>query len=141
MNSYQQALEDFRNHYKKIYDVNLDDEILYFFIRINEMQLSLNNEFAGLKNTLHQETTVLQQSVHSEIAAIPKIQLKTAKEVFMYGLGKSLYPTIICLCLALTLLAYVLTAPKPPAVIVKKGVPGLRIEENGREYFLKINEH
>jgi hypothetical protein len=105
------------------------------------MQLALNNEFAGLKNTLHGETTALQQSVHKEIAALPKMQLKTAKEVFLYGLGKSLYPTIVCLCLALTLLAYVLATPKPPAVIVKKGIPGLSIEENGREYFLKLNEH
>ncbi|MEY2916292.1 MAG: hypothetical protein RIS73_6, partial [Bacteroidota bacterium] len=33
MNEYQKKLEAFRHHYFTRYNIKLDDEILYFFIR------------------------------------------------------------------------------------------------------------
>ena len=66
MNDYQKAVEEFRHHYYTKYGVKLDDEILYFFIRVNEMQLDLKKE----------------------IKAIPKITFKSGWDYFFYGLGK-----------------------------------------------------
>jgi len=66
MNDYQKAVEEFRHHYYTKYGVKLDDEILYFFIRVNEMQLDLKKE----------------------IKAIPKITFKSGWDYFLYGLGR-----------------------------------------------------
>lgn len=66
MNDYQKAVEEFRHHYHTKYNVKLDDEILYFFIRVNEMQLDLKKE----------------------IKAIPKLTFKSGLDYFLYGLGR-----------------------------------------------------
>lgn len=66
MNNYQKAVEEFRHHYFTKYNVKLDDEILYFFIRVNEMQLDLKKE----------------------IKAIPKLTFKSGWDYFLYGLGR-----------------------------------------------------
>jgi hypothetical protein len=66
MNEYQKTVEEFRHHYHQKYNVKLDDEILYFFIRVNEMQLDLKKE----------------------IKAIPKLTFKSKWDYFFYGLGR-----------------------------------------------------
>lgn len=66
MDEYQKKLEAFRHHYHTKYNIKLDDEILYFFIRVNEMQLDLKRE----------------------IKAIPKLTFKSGWDYFLYGLGR-----------------------------------------------------
>jgi hypothetical protein len=44
MNEYDKVLETFRSHYLIKYGIKLDDEILYFFIRINEMHYDLKKD-------------------------------------------------------------------------------------------------
>jgi hypothetical protein len=66
MDNYQKKVEAFRHHYFTKYQVKLDDEILYFFIRINEMQIDLKKE----------------------IKAIPKVTFKSGWDYFLYGLGR-----------------------------------------------------
>jgi hypothetical protein len=73
MNEYQKKLEAFRHHYFTRYNIKLDDEILYFFIRVNEMQVDLKKE----------------------IKAIPKITFKSGWDYFLYGLGRISIATII----------------------------------------------
>ena len=70
---YQKVLEQFRTHYRNEYGINLDDEVLYFFVRVNEMQ-------TGLKK---------------DIRNLPKITFKTGWDYFLYGLGSWLVPSII----------------------------------------------
>ena len=70
---YQKVLEKFRTHYRNEYGINLDDEVLYFFVRVNEMQ-------SGLKKDIHNLT---------------KITFKTGWDYFLYGLGKWLIPSLI----------------------------------------------
>ncbi len=73
MREYQKILEEFRTHYRNKYDINFDDEILYFFVRLNEMQMDLKKE----------------------IRNVPAIIFKTGWEYFLYGLGKWLMPSLI----------------------------------------------
>lgn len=73
MTDYQKILEEFRTHYRSKYDISLDDEILYFFIRVNEMQ----------------------KDIKKDIGRIPKVTFKTGRDYFLYGLGKWLIPSII----------------------------------------------
>ena len=73
MTDYQKILEEFRTHYRNKYDISFDDEILYFFIRVNEMQADIKKD----------------------IGRIPKITFKTGQDYFLYGLGKWLIPSLL----------------------------------------------
>jgi len=73
MTNYQKILEEFRTHYLNKYDINFDDEILYFFVRVNEMQTDLKKD----------------------IRKLPKVTFKTGWDYFMYGLGKWAIPSLI----------------------------------------------
>ena len=73
MNDYNKVLEIFRQHYFIKYGVKLDDEVLYFFIRINEMQYDLKKDISAL-----QEPT-----------------FKKGYEYFLYGLGRITGATLI----------------------------------------------
>ncbi|HAO06903.1 MAG TPA: hypothetical protein DCQ50_07920 [Chryseobacterium sp.] len=65
---YQRKLELFRAHYKNVYGVKHDDELLYIFMRMNEMQADIN------KN----------------VKAISEIRFNKSWDYFMYALGSSL---------------------------------------------------
>jgi hypothetical protein len=83
MKDYQKILEEFRHHYFIKYNVKMDDEVLYFFIRINEMQKDLKKE----------------------IKAIPKITFKSGWDYFLYGLGRfSLISILVALITSLILI-------------------------------------
>ena len=73
MNDYQKAVEEFRHHYHTRYNVKLDDEILYFFIRVNEMQQDLKKDIKG----------------------IPKLTFKSGWDYFLYGLGRITTVTVL----------------------------------------------
>jgi hypothetical protein len=73
MTDYQKILEEFRTHYHNKYDINFDDEILYFFVRVNEMQIDLKRDIRNL----------------------PKVTFKTGWDYFLFGLGKWLIPSLI----------------------------------------------
>ena len=73
MTDYQKILAEFRTHYRNKYDINFDDEILYFFVRLNEMQLDLKKDIRNL----------------------PKVTFRTGWDYFLYGVGKWLIPTLI----------------------------------------------
>jgi hypothetical protein len=73
MNDYTKIVEGFRHHYFIKHGVKLDDELLYFFIRMNEMQVDLKKD----------------------IKAIPKITFRSGHDYFLYGLGKITAITVI----------------------------------------------
>lgn len=165
MNEYQKALEDFRNHYKKIYEVSLDDEVLYFFIRVNELQFSIRNELTGTQEVLQKELSDLKelfrkeyasvqanftneiasvrQSFTDEMKAIPRNTFPKGKDAFLYGLGKSLYPTIIGLLMALSGIFILFgkdNLQQNEKVVFKNGKPALKIQDGNHIYFLPLNQ-
>jgi hypothetical protein len=77
MTDYQKILEEFRTHYRNKYNISFDDEILYFFIRVNEMQTDLKKD----------------------MRKIPKVTFKTGKDYFFYGLGRSLIPSLLVIAI------------------------------------------
>lgn len=79
MNEYEKLLESFRNHYFLKYGIRLDDELLYLFIRINELQVDLKKE----------------------IRSIPKVAFRTGWDYFFYGLGKWAGPGAAAVIVAL----------------------------------------
>jgi hypothetical protein len=52
MNEFQKRVEEFRTHYHVKYGKLLDDETLYFFIRVNEMQHDFRRQLGELKREL-----------------------------------------------------------------------------------------
>ena len=73
MTNYDKVLEAFRVHYFIKYGVRLDDEILYFFIRTNEMQRDLKKEIRDAR----------------------KPAFRTGTDYFLYGLGQITAVTLI----------------------------------------------
>src|ERR1035438_10435590 len=73
MTDYQKILEEFRTHYRNKYEITFDDEILYFFVRLNEMQIDLKKDIRNL----------------------PQVTFRTGRDYFLYGLGKWLVPSLI----------------------------------------------
>lgn len=47
---YNELVEQFRHHYQKSYGINLENDIIYLFIRINEMHLDLKKEISSLQS-------------------------------------------------------------------------------------------
>ena len=66
--AFKRKVEMFRVHYKSEYGVELDNETIYFFIRVNEMQSQLERK----------------------IEKIPQVRFRSGWDYFLYGLGKSL---------------------------------------------------
>jgi hypothetical protein len=52
MNEFQKRVEEFRTHYHVKYGQILDDETLYFFIRVNEMHHDLRKQLGEFKREL-----------------------------------------------------------------------------------------
>ncbi|HAO05687.1 MAG TPA: hypothetical protein DCQ50_01625 [Chryseobacterium sp.] len=64
-NAFKNKLEQFRLHYKNTYGIEMDDETLYFFIRVNEMQIAITKR----------------------IDDIARMRPHNRSEYFFYGLG------------------------------------------------------
>lgn len=62
----KRKLELFRTHYRSEYGMEMDDETLYFFIRVNEFESRLEKK----------------------IDNIPEIRFRNGWDYFLYGLGK-----------------------------------------------------
>ncbi len=77
--NYQKLLEQFRSHYKEKFGVQMDDDILYLIIRINE----------------------LHKDLKKDIKSVPELRFKSGWDYFLYGLGKFYW---ICLALFVTIL-------------------------------------
>lgn len=124
MTDYQKILEEFRTHYRNKYDISFDDEILYFFIRINEMHASLKKD----------------------IGRIPKITFKTGRDYFFYGLGKWLVPSIIVIAF-FSLLLFMNASKKqssqfiiPAKLFTKNDIQYLELKTDSASYYLQIQK-
>lgn len=121
MTEYQKVLEKFRTHYRNEYGINLDDEVLYFFVRVNEMQ-------SGLK---------------SDIRNLPKITFKSGWDYFLYGLGKWFIPSLI---FSLTLSVIITVSIQHQfqdlheQIVVKNNIPYLEITSDSSIYYLPIQK-
>lgn len=118
---YQKVLEKFRTHYRNEYGINLDDEVLYFFVRVNEMQ-------SGLKKDIHN---------------LPKITFKTGWDYFLYGLGKWLIPSLI-FSLTLSFIFVIATQHHSQnlqgKIVIKNSMPYLEIKSDSSVYYLPIQK-
>jgi hypothetical protein len=99
MTDYQKILEEFRTHYHNKYDINFDDEILYFFVRVNEMQIDLKRDIRNL----------------------PKVTFKTGWDYFLFGLGKWLIPSLI-VTVSLLLIFYINSAKHQSQFLIPVGL-------------------
>ncbi|MGJ7030898.1 hypothetical protein [Niabella hirudinis] len=68
-NNYEKILGQFKMHYKEKFGVQIDDDILYLLIRINEMHKDLKKD---IKN-------------------VPEIRFRSGWDYFLYGLGSKLH--------------------------------------------------
>ena len=118
---YQKVLEKFRTHYRNEYGINLDDEVLYFFVRVNEMQ-------SGLKKDIHN---------------LPKITFKTGWDYFLYGLGKWLIPSLI-FSITLSFIVVITTQHHSQnleeQIVIKNSMPYLEIKSDSSVYYLPIQK-
>jgi hypothetical protein len=87
---YDDLLEELRLRYKRKYNKNLDDEILYIIIRLNEMQLDHKKDFLQLRK---------------DLTGKPKISFTRGKDYFFYGMGQTatyglvwLISLVVCAC-------------------------------------------
>jgi hypothetical protein len=122
MNDYQKILEEFRTHYRNKYNINFDDEILYFFVRINEMQSDLKKD----------------------IRKLPKVTFKTGTDYFFYGLGKWLIPSLIASIFSFGLF-FINTSNRhqllvPGKIIMKDNLPYLELKSDSDYYYLQIQK-
>ncbi|AYD49062.1 hypothetical protein [Arachidicoccus soli] len=122
MNDYKRTLEEFRTFYKTRYDVTLDDEILYFIVRVNEMQVSLKKE----------------------ITSIPKLTFKSGKDYFMFGLGKTILPAAIFLIVCIVIIWLVSNSISGEhlhsSVVMKSHIPFLKIVSDSSEYLMPLQK-
>jgi hypothetical protein len=122
MTEYQKVLEQFRTHYRNKYGINLDDEVLYFFVRVNEMQ-------SGLKK---------------DIRNLPKITFKTGWDYFLYGLGAWLAPSII-VSIILSFQMFLNANNhseniQSNKIIIKNNTPYLEIKTDSSTFYLSIQK-
>lgn len=116
MNDFQKRIEEFRSFYWIKYNVKLDDEVLFFFIRVNDLQMDLQKQ----------------------IKEIPELKFKTGWDYFMYGLGKLTIPSII-ICLATVLILFLSNnGTKENSIKIKDGVAYLQCKQNDTTYYLRL---
>ena len=121
MTDYQKILEEFRTHYHNKYDINFDDEILYFFVRVNEMQIDLKRDIRNL----------------------PKVTFKTGYDYFLFGLGKWLIPSLIVTVFLLSFFCIHSTKKQsqfliPVGLTMKNNVEYLELKNDTTFYYLPI---
>lgn len=120
MTEYQKKLEEFRTHYRNEYQINFDDEILYFFIRVNEMQ----------------------KDIKKDIQKMPKVTFRTGWDYFLYGLGKWLMPSVLIVTAAfIFVLSSVSKTPENLKVITKEGQPYLEIKTDSSIYYIPFKKN
>ena len=124
MTDYKKILEEFRTHYRNKYDINFDDEILYFFVRVNEMQKDLKKDIRNL----------------------PKVTFKTGWDYFLYGLGKWLLPSLVVMML-FSILYFRKEIIKPPTqfmipgkILLKNNIEYLELKTDSVNYYLPIQK-
>ena len=117
MNDYQKRLEEFRSHYFVRYNLKLDDEVLFFFIRVHEMQFDLKKQ----------------------ITAIPKLTFKSGWDYFMYGIGRLTIPSIV-VSIALIIILSISSkiTSKDNSIVFKKGIPYFKINQDDSNYYLPL---
>lgn len=124
MTDYQKILEEFRTHYRNKYDISFDDEILYFFIRVNEMQTDIKKD----------------------IGRIPKVTFKTGRDYFLYGLGKWLVPSLLVIAFFSVFLFFTTANEQPsrfmiPAkIFTKDTIQYLELKTDSANYYLQIQK-
>lgn len=122
MTEYQKKLEEFRTHYRNEYQINFDDEILYFFIRVNEMQ----------------------KDIKKDIRKMPKVTFRTGWDYFLYGLGKWLIPSVLIVAAAFIIFPLSSASSKTPennmTVITKEGQPYLEIKTDSSIYYIPFKK-
>lgn len=124
MTDYQKILEEFRTHYRNKYNISFDDEILFFFVRVNEMQTDLKKD----------------------IRKLPKVTFKTGWDYFMYGLGKWTIPSLI-VTVFFSVLFFMNTSNKQPSqlmlpakIFMKNNIQYLELKTDSAYYYLKIQK-
>ncbi len=125
MTDYKKILEEFRTHYRNKYDINFDDEILYFFVRVNEMQKDLKKDIHNL----------------------PKVTFKTGSDYFLYGLGKWLAPSLVVTIIFLSILFLRNSITKqhpqfmiPAKIFMKNNIQYLELKTDSANYYLPIQK-
>lgn len=124
MTDYQKILEEFRTHYRNKYDISFDDEILYFFIRVNEMQTDIKKD----------------------IGRIPRVTFKTGRDYFLYGLGKWLIPSLLVIAFFLALFFFTASDKRPSQFMVpgkiftKDNIQYLELKTDSTNYYLQIQK-
>ena len=124
MTDYQKILEEFRTHYRNKYDISFDDEILYFFIRVNEMQ----------------------KDIKKDIGRIPKVTFKTGRDYFLYGLGKWLVPSLLVIIFFAAILFFATSNKResqfmiPAKIFTKDNVQYLELKTDTADYYLQIQK-
>lgn len=76
---YKKLLEKFRDHYKEKFEVQMDDDILYLLIRINE----------------------LHKDLKKDIENVPKVRFRSGWDYFLYGLGRNWHWTVVATAVAI----------------------------------------
>lgn len=87
--NYQKALDDLRSLYKREADIDMDDEVLYIFIRINSLQKQMNKSLKDFR-----------KEMTKSINKIEKVQFRNKWDYFIYGIGKSFLPAILIITIA-----------------------------------------
>ena len=124
MTDYKKILEEFRTHYRNKYDINFDDEILYFFVRVNEMQKDLKKDIRNL----------------------PKVTFKTGWDYFLYGLGKWLMPSLVVMMLfsILYFRKEIIRQPTqfmiPGKILLRNNIEYLELKTDSVNYYLPIQK-
>jgi len=124
MTDYKKILEEFRTHYRNKYDINFDDEILYFFVRVNEMQKDLKKDISNL----------------------PKVTFKTGWDYFLYGLGKWLLPSLVIMMFFFALFFRNIIFKKHPQfmipgkILLKNNIEYLELKTDTANYYLPIQK-
>lgn len=87
-NAFKNKLEQFRLHYKNTYGIEMDDETLYFFIRVNEMQIAISKQ----------------------IKELPELKFERGLDYFWHGVGVSFkYLIAILIILVFIVILFVLS--------------------------------
>ena len=123
MNNYHKILEEFRTHYRNKYDISFDDEILYFFVRVNEMQMDLKKD----------------------IRNVPKVTFKTGWDYFLYGLGKWLIPSLVVAVFFLALFLMNTSNKQnqfmiPGKILMKDSIQYLELKTDSANYYLQVQK-
>lgn len=117
MNNYEKRLEEFRLHYLLNYGLRLDDEILFFFIRVNELQVDLKKQIMAIKRPV----------------------FKSGWDYFMFGLGKFAIPALVVGMSLVTIMWVYSNRPYHDVVSLKNGSRYLRIQQGDSAYYVIIN--